>query len=146
MKNRLRLILRGVAVLVVLLLLIQGVPYGKDHTNPPVESEPKWDSPATRDLASRACFDCHGNETIWPWYSSIAPLSWLIYNDVQEGRRHLNFSEWGRGGKGKSVGKIVKTIRKGEMPMLIYLPTHPQAWLTAAEKQALMDGLLKSIR
>ena len=54
-------------------LLIQFVPFGRDHTNPPVVQEPKWDSPATRELAKRACFDCHSNETVWPWYSNIAP-------------------------------------------------------------------------
>lgn len=145
MKNWSRLIPVGVAVLVLLFLLIQLVPYGKDHTNPPVASEPKWDSPATRELARRACFDCHSNETIWPWHSNIAPVSWLIYYDAQKGRRHLNFSDWNRVGKKRSAAKIVKSIQKGEMPTWIYLPAHPEAWLTAAEKQALMDGLLKSL-
>src|SRR5574340_945670 len=77
-----------VATLVVLagFLLIQLVPYGRNHTNPPVTGEPRWDSPQTRALAARACFDCHSNETKWRWYSNIAPISWLIQRDVDSGR------------------------------------------------------------
>jgi hypothetical protein len=58
---------------VALFALIQVVPYGRSHTNPPVQSEPKWDSPQTRALAVRACYDCHSNETTWPWYTNVAP-------------------------------------------------------------------------
>ena len=82
--------------LVALFVLIQLVPYGRNHANPPVVKEPEWVSPQTRQLAKRACFDCHSNESVWPWYSNIAPVSWLVQNDVDEGRRRLNFSEWGR--------------------------------------------------
>ena len=64
------------------LLIIQFVPYGRDHTNPPVIAEPAWDSPQTRALFFRACADCHSNETKWPWYSTIAPASWLITRDT----------------------------------------------------------------
>jgi hypothetical protein len=73
-------------------LAIQLVPYGRDHTNRPVTGEPKWDSPATRADAVTACFDCHSNQTVWPWYSNIAPMSWLIQHDVDEGRAALNWS------------------------------------------------------
>ena len=89
-----KIILIVVIVAVGGFLLIQLVPFGRDHTNPPVVQEPKWDSPATRELAKRACFDCHSNETVWPWYSNIAPVSWLVANDTYEGRDHLNFSDW----------------------------------------------------
>src|SRR5687767_15246669 len=74
----------------------QVVPYGHRRANPPIVREPSWDSPLTRDLAKRACFDCHSNETQWPVYSSLAPVSWLIRHDVEEGRAMLNFSEWQR--------------------------------------------------
>jgi hypothetical protein len=63
-------------------VLIQLVPFGRDHTNPVVTAEPRWDSPVTRELADRACFDCHSNETEWPWYAGVAPVSWLVYRDV----------------------------------------------------------------
>src|SRR6185312_12833385 len=79
---------------VVIVLVIQAVPYGREHTNPPLRVEPAWDSKRTRELVVRTCFDCHSNETVWPWYSSIAPISWLIQRDVNQGRAHLNFSEW----------------------------------------------------
>ena len=79
-----------------LFIAIQFVPYGRAHTNPPVVQEAKWDSPQTRELAARACFNCHSNQTEWPWYSNIAPISWLLYRDVINGREQLNFSEWNR--------------------------------------------------
>src|SRR5690349_11025724 len=70
----------GLLAITGLFLLIQAVPYGRAHTNPPVVSEPHWDSPRTRELAKRACFDCHSNETRWPWYSHVAPMSWVLQN------------------------------------------------------------------
>jgi len=81
-----------VAGLVVAGLAIQLVPYGRDHTNPSGGSEPNWDSPETKALFDRACADCHSNDTTWPWYSNIAPLSWLVQRDVDEGRRYFNAS------------------------------------------------------
>ncbi len=137
-----RIILIILAVLVGGFLLIQLVPYGRNHTNPPVVSEPNWDSPETRALAQRACFDCHSNETVWPWYSNIAPVSWLVYHDTEEGREYLNFSEWGSNREGEEGDEMVEQIKEGDMPLPIYLPTHPEARLTPAEKSALITGLL----
>lgn len=136
----------GIVVLAIAgLLLIQLVPYGRSHTNPPVVSEPQWDSPQTRDLAKRACFDCHSNESVWPWYSNIAPVSWLVQRDVDEGRSKLNFSNWGQplqGEEGRMEPReISEVIADGEMPLPIYLIMHPEARLTPAEKEALMRGL-----
>ena len=85
-----RFLMWSLTGLLLLLAAAQLVPYGRDHDNPPVVAEPAWGSPATRELARRACFDCHSNETQWPWYSNIAPLSWLIQRDVDEGRDELN--------------------------------------------------------
>jgi Haem-binding domain len=76
---------------IVIVLLIQVVPYGRDHTNPPMHVEPSWDDPRTRELTLRACFDCHSNQTIWPWYSNIAPISWLIQRDVKKGAPGIEF-------------------------------------------------------
>jgi hypothetical protein len=138
------------ALVVVLGLLIQLVPYGRDHTNPPVISQPKWDSPQTLALARRACFDCHSNETVWPWYSNIAPVSWLVQSDIDEGRSRLNFSTWGatsttgEGGR-RGAGDIAETINRGSMPPSIYLLEHPSANLTPAEKQQLIQGLQTSL-
>ncbi len=125
---------------VALLILIQLVPFGRQHTNPPVVQEPNWDSPQTRQLAVRACFDCHSNETVWPWYSNIAPVSWLVQNDVNEGRGRLNFSEWGRGET--EIDEVGEVIRRGEMPPSYFVILHPDARLTAAEQEALIRGLM----
>ncbi|RMG96153.1 MAG: cytochrome C [Chloroflexi bacterium] len=123
-------------------ILIQLVPYGRNHTNPPVIQEPNWDSPQTRELAKLACFDCHSNETTWPWYANIAPVSWIVQHDVDEGRRKLNFSEWSGGRReAERAHEIIETIQEGEMPPPIYLLTHPQAYLTPEEKQLLIQGL-----
>lgn len=128
-------------------LLIQVVPYGRDHFNPAVLAEPNWDSPQTRELAQRACFDCHSNETTWPWYASIAPVSWLVQRDVDRGRIHLNFSDWNQshaehGHEGHEPGEIGEIVSNGEMPPTTYLLQHPEARLTDAERVALAEGLL----
>ena len=75
-----------VIAVVVAILVLQLIPYGRNHNNPPVVAEPAWDSPATRTAFMQACGDCHSNETTWPWYSQVAPMSWLIQHDVDEGR------------------------------------------------------------
>jgi hypothetical protein len=123
--------------------LIQLVPYGHDHTNPPVVQEPAWNNTETRTLAQRACFDCHSNETVWPWYSNIAPVSWLVQRDVEEGRRRLNFSEWGR--RREEVDEFAETIQEGEMPPPYFVMLHPSANLSSQEKNALINGLFASL-
>lgn len=131
--------LAGVAVLA--LAAIQLVPFGRDHQNPPVSGEPAWDSPRTRELFFRACKDCHSNETTWPWYSNIAPASWLAQIDVNIGRKKLNVSEWGRPGKNEG-DEAAEAVRKGKMPPFFYLPAHPEAKLNTAEKEELVSGLV----
>jgi hypothetical protein len=134
-----KIILWGAIVIVVGFGLIQLVPYGRDHTNPAVVQEPEWDSPRTRELAARACFDCHSNETTWPWYSNIAPVSWLVQRDVDQGRRRFNLSDWGQ--RSWDGDRMAEAVSEGEMPPWFYLPLHPQARLSDGEKQALIQGL-----
>jgi cytochrome c551/c552 len=129
--------------IVLLGLLIQLIPLPGRGNNPPVAAEPKWDSPQTAALVKRACYDCHSNETVWPWYSYVAPVSWLVYNDTMEGRSRLNFSEWNRPQRG--AGEMIEAIQSGRMPPAVYLPMHPSAQLTSAEKQQLINGLTNSI-
>lgn len=132
----------GLLLLLVAFIVIQLVPYGRDHTNPPVAQEPSWDSSETRALAVTACFDCHSNETDWtPWYASVAPASWLVQHDVDEGRQILNFSEWGTNPRAERAGELSEVIREGEMPPSQYLLLHPNAKLTNAQKQQLAQGL-----
>ncbi len=135
----------GIALgaLLVLLLAIQLVPYGRNHTHPPAGLLPAWDSPRTLELARQACFDCHSNETRWPWYASIAPVSWRIQHDVFEAREKLNFSAFDAGNQkvAEAAGEAAETVTKGEMPPRDYLLMHSEARLSAAEKRALAAGL-----
>ena len=124
-------------------VLIQFIPYGKDHTNPPVVAEPNWVDEWTRETFMRACGDCHSHNTKWPWYSNIAPISWLVYHDVKEGREHCNVSMWGHQ-KENECDDAAKEVKKGEMPPLAYLLMHPEARLSKDEKQRFIAGLIKT--
>jgi len=133
----------GVGVLATL-LAIQLVPYGRNHTNPPTTGEPAWDSPATRALAKQACFDCHSNETEWPGYADVAPVSWLIQRDVNEGRAALNFSEWPQHPQ-KAAREAAEEVREGEMPPVAYALMHGHARLTEADRTRLAAGLATTL-
>jgi hypothetical protein len=138
--SRAKLVVAGVAGSVVFALAIQAVPFGRDHSNPPVTGEPAWDSPRTRELTVRACFDCHSNEVEYPWYSGIAPISWAVQLHVEQGRAKVNYSEWDR--PQKEGDESAETVVEGEMPPSYYtLLTHSAARLTDAERQELIDGL-----
>ena len=127
------------AALVAFFILIQLVPYGRNHANPPTVQEPKWDSLRTQEIFMRVCKNCHSNRTEWPWYSNVAPFSWLVQYDVDEGRSEFNASEWGRAkNKGDETAKMV---REGEMPPWYYLPPHPEARLSKAEREDFARGL-----
>ncbi|MEZ0311950.1 MAG: heme-binding domain-containing protein [Myxococcota bacterium] len=125
------------------LAVVQLVPYGRHHTNPPVKQEPAWNHPETRALAARACFDCHSNETHWPWYAHVAPFSWLVQRDVDVGRRVVNFSEWDR--PHEEADESAETVLEGEMPPAAYVLLHPAARLTSEQKRSLANGLAATI-
>jgi len=157
MKSRELLTGVGIVVVAALILfgLLQLVPTGVSYNNPPVVAEPPWDSPQTRALAVRACFDCHSNQTNWPWFTRIAPASWLAARDVVEGRRRLNFSTWGQpsaggeggeGGRPINAGELVRVIQNGSMPPAIYLPLHPSANLSPQEQQQLIQGFMNTFQ
>ena len=138
-----RFISMAVLVALGLFLLIQLLPMGKNHTNPPVVSEPSWDSPETVALLRRACLDCHSNETVWPWYSNVAPMSWLLQKDVDEARSRLNFSEW-EAQKVTDARLIAAMIETGTMPPSRYVMMHPEAKLTQSERAQLIQGIEKT--
>ena len=123
----------------VVLVALQLVPYGRRHMNPPARVEPRWDAPATRALAVRACYDCHSNQATWRWYTSVAPFSWLIQHDVDEGRQRVNYSEWGT--RRMEADNSARQVQRGEMPPWYYLPLHPEAKLTDQEAQELVQGM-----
>ena len=126
---------RSGLVIVLAFVVIQVVPYGRDHANPPAGAEPPWDSPDTRALAKQACFDCHSNETEWPAYSRVAPVSWLIQHDVSEGRAALNFSEWQR--PQEEATEAAAEVREGEMPLPSYLWIHRDAVMAKGDAERL---------
>lgn len=129
---------------IVLLGLMQLLPIGRDHTNPAVVSEPQWSSPEARALAKEHCFQCHSNETEWPWYSNIAPASWLIQFDVNEGRDKFNFSNWDT--NSEELDELTEVIQEGEMPPIQYWLFHPNSHLNDQQKQELIDALNSSIQ
>ncbi len=139
-------VLFGLGGILVVFLAIQLIPVPR--TNPPEAIQLKWDSAQTQNLAARACMDCHSNETKWPWYSRVAPVSWLVAFDVYRGRRHLNFSELGANSVQASrvANRVDRIVLEGEMPPFQYLILHPDAKLTDAEKQALATGLQATLQ
>jgi mono/diheme cytochrome c family protein len=139
MKLFFRLVILGVIVLVA----IQFVPYGRDHTNPRTVQEITWNTPQTRALAQDACMSCHSNLTDWPWYTSIAPASWLSQHDVDDGRAKLNFSEWQRP-QDANLEEVVDVLRNNDMPPVQYRLIHSEARLSDAQRQQLERGIAAS--
>ncbi|HUN07547.1 MAG TPA: heme-binding domain-containing protein [Aggregatilineales bacterium] len=137
MNLRRILIIAGIVLAVIGVLLVAVGTFAVARTNPPVTTTIQWDSPETEALVRRACFDCHSNETVWPWYSYIAPMAFLVAHDVEEGRENLNFSTDTR----FEARDMRQEIERGNMPLPVYLPLHPEAQLTDAEKQQLIAGL-----
>ena len=141
MSKPVRIIVMLAAALVVLFMLIQLIPL--DTTNPPVVTQVQWDSPQTKALWDRACADCHSNETVWPWYSKVAPASWLVLYDVRRGRDEFNLSNLNTSSNrfSRLPERIARSLQEGEMPPLQYTIIHSNAKLSDAEAQALIDGM-----
>lgn len=144
MRRTLKIIGISLAVLAGLFVLMQAVPYGRTHSNPPTVEEPAWDSPRTRELAMRACFDCHSNHTRWPTYANVAPFSWIIQFDVDVAREVVNFSEWQR--PHALADYAGKRTLEGNMPPYKYRMAHPEAQFTAEETAELARGLDATIK
>ena len=123
--------------LAALALAIQLWPAGR--TNPPVVAD--LVAPIEVEiLLRRACYDCHSNETRWPWYAYVAPVSWMIVEDVEHGREVMNFSEWGRYDekkRAKRASHAVDEIEDGEMPLSKYVRMHPEAAVSGEELELL---------
>jgi mono/diheme cytochrome c family protein len=119
-------------------LIIQAVPYGWDTDNPPGIAEPAWDSPRTRELVVKACFDCHSNEVDYPWYSRLALVSWAVQSHVEAGRNAVNYSEWNR--YQKKADESAETVEEASMPPWYYTLVRP-GLLSDVEKQDLIRGL-----
>ena len=142
MKRILKII--GIALGVVF-LGIQVVRPNRD--NPVIDSSTSLFANATvppdvATLIRNACFDCHSDETRWPFYSNIAPVSWLVASDVEQGRKHMNFSEWGTYAAKKRALKLDRLqdqVTVGSMPLPKYLLMHPDARLSDADRKKIAD-------
>ena len=123
------------------IVVIQAIPYGRAHSNPPITGEPEWATPRTRALMVRACFGCHSNEVEYPAYASVAPISWVVETHVSEGREKVNYSEFNSRQRG--ADETVEVIEEGSMPPGYYTQfgRHPEAKLTTAEVAELIAGL-----
>jgi hypothetical protein len=133
-----------IALLVMTFVFIQFVPI--DRSNPPVTAEIPA-PPEVKIILKRACYDCHSSETVWPWYSQIAPFSWLLARDVQGGRAELNFSTWDQYSTKEQVKKMKESweeVQEGEMPPWYYLPVHRDAALAEADRQVLRTWALSA--
>jgi len=121
---------------IVVFVAVQFIPVAR--SNPPARSTVVA-PPEVASVLRRACFDCHSNETVWPPQAYVAPLSWLVAHDVNEGREELNFSDWGPKQVEKTAKKLASEVGKGDMPPFLYVVAHPGAKLTNDEKALLVN-------
>jgi mono/diheme cytochrome c family protein len=123
--------------LALVAVCIQFVPVRR--SNPPVESDIAA-PPEVKAILRASCYDCHSNETVWPWYSRVAPVSWLVGSDVSEGRSKVDFSTWNRydpAAQARIMARLVREVGGGDMPPWYYTLKHSQARLGPAQRQVL---------
>lgn len=138
--------LQWLAIIVVSLLVVAQF-FRPPKTNPAVDQAQTLQagthiSPQVATILDRSCGDCHSNNTRWPWYSNVAPVSWFVINHVDDGRRDMNFSEWGRYDARQQAGKlnqICREVKSGSMPLSSYTPLHPGTKLTPEDVKVLCD-------
>jgi len=134
----------GLALLGILVLIQLWRP---SRENPPVRPQDTIEArtsmpPGIASILHRACRDCHSHETAWPWYGNVAPVSWIVAHDVQEGREHLNLSTWAQYGNEDGalhLGEVCKEVRSGAMPMGRYVRVHPEAALSEDDRRAICE-------
>lgn len=127
--------------LIIILALIQLIPVEKENPAAPADQFVEFPHDVGA-IVKKACADCHTFKTQWPWYSYVAPVSWIVANHVVEGREELNFSVWqsySDKDKAHKLKDIVEEVEKGKMPLFPYTITHPQASLTQDEVQTLLN-------
>ena len=111
-----------------------------ERSNPPIENQVQWDSPQTQEIFYRACADCHSHETKYPWYSYLAPASFLVAQNIEEGRLAFNIS-FEDMGEAEEAGE---EVLEGKMPPNDYLLLHPEAKLSDSQKQKFAKGLIQT--
>ena len=146
MKNIRKSLKTSAFIIIAVLFLAQAIRI--DRSNQPVRADLSAD-PAIHSVLRRACYNCHSNETSWPWYSGVAPVSWLVGSDVEEGRQHVNFSEWGNYDQGTQSHKlrgIAEELQKGDMPPWYYTIVHTESRLSTAERDQIVNWALETAR
>lgn len=127
-------------MLLVLLAIVLGIQlFRSERSNPPVMGDLRAPA-AVKEVLRESCYDCHSNETIWPWYSAVNPVGWLVAADVIEGREHLNFSDWENFEAQKRwhmKQEILEVVESGEMPLSVYLLMHGNARLSTEDRAVL---------
>jgi hypothetical protein len=139
-------LMRAGVVLAAAVAAIQFVPV--ERVNPPVESDIVAPDDVNK-ILRRSCYDCHSNETRWPWYARVAPVSWIIARDVEEGRRELNFSVWNKSTSARRARKfkeIVEQVEGNKMPQWYYVILHPDAKLEPSEKEIILNWAKQALR
>jgi hypothetical protein len=130
--------MRAAAAAVAAAALAQLIPVNR--SNPPVQFE--VDAPRNvRAILERSCYDCHSNHTRWPWYSHVAPVSWMVARDVHRGRKEVNFSEWpdfDLEEQAHTMGDIAKQVDRRRMPLPTYLMIHRDARLSEEDRKILL--------
>ena len=132
-------------ILIAVLIIIQFITV--DTTNPPVQKNKDFlemtKAPSEiGHILKNACYDCHSDETKYPWYFNVAPVSWILKNHVNEARRHVNFSTWGNyttERQAKKLDHCSEMINEGEMPLEAYIMMHSEAKLNEVQKKELTD-------
>jgi len=138
--------LRWLAIIGVCLFVVAQF-LGPAKTNPAVDQAQTLQSrtqvsPQVAAILDRSCGDCHSNNTHWPWYSNVAPVSWFVISHVDDGRRDMNFSEWGQYDARRQSGQlqqICREAKRGSMPLSSYTPLHPGTKLTPEDVKVLCD-------
>lgn len=141
LSGKIKQLIIGILLIVAIIQLIP-----VDRFNPVIESEIVV-SPEARNILRKACYDCHSNETKWPWYSKVAPISWLLADDVKEGRKEMNFSTWGNykvKRQTKLLKKILEEINENEMPPWTYILMHKKAALSLDEREIFRKWIQES--
>lgn len=138
-------------IVIGIVVIFLGIQFFRiDKTNPPINEEMdfiKMTNPPIKvgTILKTSCYDCHSNESSYPWYTNVAPFSWWVKHHINEGREKLNFSDWGTytsKRKDHKLEECIEQIQEGEMPMSSYLLAHKEAALSEEQKQLLMEWFL----
>lgn len=132
---------RTLLIFFIIFILMQFIQTNKENIAQEKNLEMKVDNIEVYNILKTACYDCHSNETVWPWYSKIAPFSWVVSNHVTEGKKALNFSTWENYNQEEKDEKIKDIYRTAyaSMPLPSYIFAHENADLTKEQRNMIRD-------